>query len=45
MLDFEFHQINIVLVYLAGDLEGEEEEIYIKISKKIKTRARSITLI
>jgi hypothetical protein len=45
MLDLELHQIDVVSIYLAGDLEEKEEKIYIKISKKIETRARSITLI
>jgi hypothetical protein len=37
--------MDVVSAYLVGDLEGEEEEIYIRISKNIETRSRSATLI
>jgi hypothetical protein len=45
MLDLELHQMDVVSAYLAGDLEGEGEEIYIRISEGIEIRARSTTLI
>ena len=37
-LDLEYHQINVVLAYLAGELHKENKEIYMDLSKRMLIR-------